>query len=322
MIHPSTSKQQPFERAFVAPAGRYWRSAHAASVVVLPDGGLLASWFAGSREGAPDAAIWASAYTAAEGWSAPRVIVDTPGHADGNSVLWLDAAGSIRLWYVTMYGRGWASCVVRERRSTDGGRTWSDDNVIREEWGWMVRNEPLLLDGRILMPMYDERDWSAFVLVSEDGGESWTQSEPVRADCGVIQPALAPLPDDRLLMFLRSRGGAVFRALSDDGLRWTAAEPTALPNPNSAVELIALRSGALLAVFNPTTRGRSPLRVALSDDGGERWPAFRDLETEQGEFSYPTAVEAPDGAVHVLYTHRRETIAHARFNETWVRGAS
>jgi predicted neuraminidase len=123
-------------------------------------------------------------------------------------------------------------------------------------------------------------------------------------------------------MFLRSRGGVIYRCLSlgSCGQVWSDPEPTALPNPNSAVELIRLGSGSLLAVFNPSRHYRSPLRVALSDDNGERWPTWRDLETGPGEFSYPTATQTDDGLIHVLYTHRRQTVTHAWFDERWVRG--
>lgn len=288
---------------------------------MLPGGALLASWFAGTREGAPDAAIW-SVEQAEGAWPAPRGLVSTPERADGNSVLWHDDAGVLRLWYVTMEGSGWATCPVKERRSSDDGGTWGPTRFIRREWGWMVRNEPVRWNGRLLMPMYDERDWSAFVLVSEDGGDTWTESDSLRAEAGIIQPAIAPLSDGRLLMFLRSRAGAIYRSFCEDGggLHWTEPQATSLPNPNSAVELIRLESGALLAVFNPTSRGRSPLRAALSDDDGESWEVFRDLETEPGEFSYPTAVQDEDGLIHVLYTWRRETISHACFDEEWVRG--
>ncbi len=311
-----------FLRRFIVEPGALWPSAHAASAVALPDGRLIASWFAGSREGAPDAAIWSSEFDGHD-WSQAGVLVDSPGCADGNSVLWLDGDGRLRLWYVTMQRKGWATCVVRERRSPDGGQSWSADRFIREEWGWMVRNEPLRWNGRTLMPMYDERDWSAFVLVSEDGGETWQQSNVLRARAGVIQPAIAPLGDAGLLMFLRSRGGSIYRSrcVAGSGLAWSEPEPAAFPNPNSAVELIALHHGALLAVFNASTHARTPLRVALSEDGGETWPAWRDLESGPGEYSYPTAVQTPDGFIHVLNTYKRETIAHATFDEAWVCGA-
>jgi predicted neuraminidase len=214
---------------------------------------------------------------------------------------------------------------VRERRSHDGGLTWSDAVDIRREWGWMVRNEPIVFGDCIIMPMYDERDWSSFVLASDDGGDAWRESERLRggrgtASRGTIQPAVAPA-NDGLVMLLRSRAGAVYRSRSVDGLAWSPPDWTDLPNPNSAVELIALRSGALLAVYNPTTHARTPLRVALSDDAGETWSAWRDLETAEGEYSYPTAIEDAHG-IHVLYTWRRRTIMHARIDEAWVRAGA
>jgi predicted neuraminidase len=309
-----------FKKHPIIEPGALWPSAHAANVALLPDGALMASWFAGSREGAPDVAIWGSRYERGA-WSPASVLVDTPGHSDGNSVLWLDAAGVLRIWYVTMEGRGWATCPVRERRSHDSGRTWSDDAYIRREWGWMVRNEPIVYGARLIMPMYDERDWSSFVLISDDGGDTWRESSRLRGGRGIIQPAVAPVAG-ALLMMLRSRAGAVYASRSDDGVSWTEPSETALPNPNSAVELIALRSGALLAVYNASDRARTPLRVALCDDGGNRWDVWRDLETEDGEFSYPTAVEDGD-CIHVLYTWRRRTVMHAMIDEDWIRaGAS
>lgn len=310
----------PFDRTLIP---NPWPSAHAASVVALPGGRLLASWFAGSHEGAPDVAIVTAAFDG-ERWSQPRAVVDTPGHPDGNSVLWVDPAGVLRIWYVTMEGRGWAMCPVRERRSHDGGETWSDAAYVRQKHGWMVRNEPLFHAGRVLMPMYDERDWTAFVLHSEDG-ETWTRSPKVyEKGTGLIQPAIAPTGDGRLLMLLRSTAGAVYaaRSLDETGTAWTAPQRTALPNPNSAVELIRLDSGALLCVCNPTARGRTPLRVALSDDDGVTWPRWRDIESEPGEYSYPAAMQAADGVVHLLYTHRRRAIAHAQLTEGWVRGGA
>jgi predicted neuraminidase len=308
----------PFDRTLIP---NPWPSAHAASVVALPGGRLLASWFAGSREGAPDVAIVIANFDG-ERWSEPRVAIDTPGRSDGNSVLWVDPAGVLRIWYVTMEGRGWATCPVRERRSHDGGETWPDAAYVREKHGWMVRNEPLRHAGRVLMPMYDERDWTAFVLQSGDG-EAWTRSPKVyEKGTGLIQPAIAPAGDGRLLMLLRSTAGAVYaaRSLDETGTAWTAPQRTPLPNPNSAVELIRLDSGTLLCVYNPTERGRTPLRTALSDDGGDTWPYWRDVESGPGEYSYPTAVQSADGAVHVLYTHQRR-IAHARLTEDWIRGA-
>ena len=175
------------------------------------------------------------------------------------------------------------------------------------------------------MPMYDERDWTSFMYVSDDGGETWTRSAKIfQKGTGMLQPAIVPVDEGRLLAFMRTTAGLVFSATSidDTGMAWREPSARALPNPNSAVELIRLSSGTLICVYNPTIEGRSPLRVALSDDSGATWPAWRDLETDAGEFSYPTALQTSDGVVHVLYTHRRTAIGHVRVDEGWVRGGA
>ena len=49
---------------------------HVASLSELPDGRLAATWYAGSREGAGDVAIYFSTRTPADTrWSLPRAIV-------------------------------------------------------------------------------------------------------------------------------------------------------------------------------------------------------------------------------------------------------
>ena len=77
---------------------------------------------------------------------------------------------------------------------------------------------------------------------------------------------------------------------------------------------MTLRNGRQLLVYNPTTKGRSPLNVAVSKDG-KQWQAALTLEDEPGkEFSYPAVIQTKDGLVHVTYTWRRERIKHVVVN--------
>ena len=85
--------------------------------------------------------------------------------------------------------------------------------------------------------------------------------------------------------------------------------------PNAAVELIKLRSGHLLFIYNHSMDERTPLRAVLSEDGGKTWPSagsgFRCRS-----FSYPTAIQTRDGKIQVTFTSdERTVIRRAVFGE-------
>jgi predicted neuraminidase len=68
----------------------------------------------------------------------------------------------------------------------------------------------------------------------------------------------------------------------------------------------------------------------LSEDEGATWKHKRPLEEfEKGQASasYPSVIQAADGAIHCTYSFTQKdvpgsTIKHARFNETWIRAGS
>ena len=84
---------------------------------------------------------------------------------------------------------------------------------------------------------------------------------------------------------------------------------TDLPNPNSGTDAVTLADGRQLLVYNPTTKGRTPLAVAISVDG-KAWKDALTLEDQPGEYSYPAVIQAADGKVHVTYTWKRTRIRH------------
>ena len=93
-----------------------------------------------------------------------------------------------------------------------------------------------------------------------------------------------------------------------------------LPNNNSGLDVARLpHSGTLVLVYNPTTKGRYPLRVGVSKDNGETWPIHIDLEVKPGkasrlqEFSYPAVIPWPasqeEEGVSITYTWNRQRVA-------------
>ena len=85
---------------------------------------------------------------------------------------------------------------------------------------------------------------------------------------------------------------------------------TTLPNPNSGIDAVTLKDGRAVVVYNHTTRGRSPLNVAISKDG-KVWQAALVLEDQPGEYSYPAVIQSGDGLVQITYTWKRQRIKHA-----------
>jgi Predicted neuraminidase (sialidase) len=91
-----------------------------------------------------------------------------------------------------------------------------------------------------------------------------------------------------------------------------------LPNPNSGTDAVTLKDGRHLLVYNHNTRtgsnnkGRSPLNVAVSDDG-RIWSAAVVLEDDPDApngFAYPAVIQTRDGLVHITYTWERKRIKH------------
>lgn len=156
----------------------------------------------------------------------------------------------------------------------------------------------------------------------------WTV-HPVDKSDYLVQPSVVrPVPQRQyLLAFFRDRRAEhIYSATSnDEAWSWTYPEKTDLPNNNAAIQAIMLSSGNIALVFNPITKGRNQIRIALSKDGYS-WPHYRDLEytpLEEGgdkevEYSYPSLVQTADGYIHVSYTYNRETIKYVRFKEDWI----
>ena len=300
---------------------------HASSVLVLPDGEVLCAWYAGSREGARDVKIYLSRRGAASGrWSVPTVIADTPNRSEGNPVLYLDDQGTLWLYFVTIHGLNWAWAKIKVQSSSDGGTTWSPARILGEpapRRGGMTRSHLLRLsDGLLLLPLYDERRWRSLFLVSDNNGQSWRRTGAIGTRPGNLQPSVVERPDGSLLALMRHHGqpGRIWKSVSaDQGQTWTPAELMDLPNPDAGIDLAQLPNGHLVLAFNNSSKRRTPLSVAISEDGGRTWPWIRDLETAPGEYSYPSLAVSTDGAIHLTYTWKRESIKYARMNEEWIR---
>jgi predicted neuraminidase len=290
-------------------------SAHASNIVELRNGDLMASWFGGSKEGAPDVAIWSSRRTAA-GWSAPAELAREPNIACYNPVIFYTRDG--RLWLYYKFGPHPSSWSAARRWSDDDGKTWSPIEHLPAGIYGPIRAKPLVMaDGTVVSGTSVESygSWACWIERSTDHGRSWTRIGPIQAPIyGLIQPSVVSRGGNRLQLYARSTLGKIYTATSDDaGLTWTPAHAIDVPNPNSGIDAVAISGGRTVLVYNNTTKGRTPLNLAVSKDG-EHFQMFRTLESEPGEYSYPALIQGRDGDLHITYTWDRKRIKYVRIS--------
>jgi len=293
---------------FIFPADRYFASCHASTLVSLGTDHFLAAWFAGTKEGNDDVAIWITQRDS-QGWAQPRLIAKVCDQPHWNPVLLTAADGLIHLFFKV--GRTIPRWQTWTMSSDDNGINWSEPReLVPGNFGGRgpVKNKPIILSNGIwLAPASLEKDkqWDAFVDRSEDNGKTWQATEIIPMDRteiigeGVIQPTLWESRPGHVHMLLRSSCGAICRSNSDNyGRTWSRIFKTDLPNNNSGIDLAQLHDGTLALAYNPVSGNwapRTPLSIALSTDNGRTWPRKLDIEIGPGGFSYPAIIPTDDG---------------------------
>ena len=144
-------------------------------------------------------------------------------------------------------------------------------------------------------------------------GTYWEKTGPLHnaLQVSAIQPTLLNWGLEGIQILCRTKQKEIVEFWSkDEGKTWSNPQFIGLPNPNSGLDAVKLRDGRALLVYNHTKQGRSPLNVAVTDNG-KQWSAALVLENDPGEYSYPAVIQSGDGMVHVTYTWRRTKIRHA-----------
>lgn len=299
-------------------------SCHASTIAETKQG-LVAAWFGGTRERDPDVGIWLSRDVAGK-WTPPfeaanGVVSPTNRYACWNPVLFQPRTGPLMLFYKV--GPSPATWWGMMMTSEDGGKTWSKSHRLPDGILGPIKDKPVqLADGDILSGSSDEShgrtihfEWSS------DLGKTWHATPPVPCDpdIGPIQPCILFHPGGRLQALGRTKTGKIFETWSsDNGRTWGKVALTSLPNPDSGIDAVTLKDGRQLLVYNHNTRtgshnkGRSPLNVALSNDG-KTWFAALTLEddpTAPNGFPYPAVIQTSDGLVRITYTWERKRIKY------------
>ncbi|GAB4024444.1 sialidase family protein [Spirosoma gilvum] len=302
---------------------------HAATIAQTPTG-LVSAWFGGTKERNPDVCIWVSRQEKGH-WLPPQnvangIVNDTLRYACWNPVLYQIPKGDLMLFYkVGPSPSKWWGLL---KTSSDGGRTWSAARKLPDGYIGPVKNKPVLLaNGNLICPTSTEGDgWKLHFEITPDFGKTWRKVGSINdgKSLNAIQPSILTYGNGKLQILARSRDRAIEESWSmDNGETWSPLAKTALPNNNSGTDAVTLKDGRQVLVYNHVlppgnlAKGpRTPLNLAVSNDG-KNWSAAVILEDSPiSQYSYPSVIQTSDGMIHVIYTWRRQKIKHAVIDPT------
>lgn len=311
----SQSSDAIISSQFIFPVGTY-PSSHSATIIALDNEEeeeeegryrLLASWFAGTEENAPDVAIYTSTYDSrTSSWqSIPDVAVSAFRPDDSSCAVISGGEGcKLRensLWnpvlvkenennHVALFYKAGKHPSIWEgyvKRSKDDGKTWEQqaEKLPRNIIG-PAKNKILEVNDRLwLAPSSREanakdgsRNWKLIVERSRDGGKSWDPEENVEVpfDGNAIQPSMW-------------RG--------DDGyLRMVARTATDYDEKGRRADQVKVKKQTFI-------RGKKYIIYSKSlDKEGEKWMKAKPTSLP-GPNSGIDAVKLRDGRVVIIYNH-------------------
>jgi len=284
---------------------------------------------------------WTKPALAADG-----VLSPTLRKACYNPVLYQMPNGPLYLFY--KIGNKVSDWVGYLKTSVDGGKTWSKAYQLPEGYLGPIKNKIVDVDGKAIAPSSTETGgWKVHFEIAEDGGKKIHIVGPIAAskallteDMGAmkadtkadnetgesikattvqaIQPSILKYKDGRLQILCRTRNGLIATSWSSDkGETWTPLELTNLPNNNSGTDAVTLQDGRQVLIYNAVAtppgekKGvRTPLNIAVSDNG-VNWKMIMTLEDSPvSQYSYPSIIQGKDGRIHVVYTWRRQRIKY------------
>ncbi|MGG1217521.1 sialidase family protein [Priestia endophytica] len=253
---------------------------HAANLLVLDNGDLLCTWFAGTQEGIPDIHIYMSRLKKGESsWSKAVKVSDDPTRSEQNPVLFKAPDEKVWLLYTAQKSGNQDTAIVRYRISEDNGHSFGPIKTLFDQEGTFIRQPIVVLDnGEWLLPVFychttkgrkwtGHRDTSA-VKISKDEGNTWEEYE-VPNSTGCVHMNIEKLDDGTLLALFRSRwADYIYSSYStDNGRTWSDPNPTELPNNNSSIQFTKLANGHLALVFNNmNAENCTERRASLYDD--------------------------------------------------------
>ena len=284
---------------------------HASSVTALPDGGLMAVWFAGSREGAADVQVRGARYdTETAEWGDELVLATRESTQNatqkyirklGNPVIALAPDNRLWLFYVSVSVGGWAGSAINAMYSDDLGKNWSPpQQLITTPFlniSTLVRNAPIFhQDGTIGLPVYHEflGKFAEYLYISPTGDV--IDKSRISRGKHSLQPTVVPMDESNAVAMLRYAGDTFHKVLAsrtkDAGQTWSEPYPLDPANPNSSLAAVATPNNGLLVALNDLKDGRFRLRLMGTDSSLDFWKPLINLDESPDPEGNPFSAEA------------------------------
>ncbi len=322
-------------------------AAHASNLLAMPVShrcAVVAFWFAGERESAPDVQIASSCFERARQLWTPATFVlnrhEISGKLGygirrlGNPVAWLDETGRIHLFVVATGPGGWAASRILHVRQTDvaadsANPVFNEPRVLPLAWSWnvshLVRGSPLALeDGGMVLPAYFELGVKYPLALRFDAAGELRGMTRISDRRAILQPTLLALNTGHWLALMRDNrieGKIAVAQTGDGGTTWRDLRDLNLANPDASISATTVGPWHFFLAHNSSLKSRKVLDLSESANGVD-WVRMQTLatgesfsdggKTKAAEFSYPATVWA-DSSLWVSYTENRTRIAWQRF---------
>ncbi len=248
---------------------------HGSSIVALPNGDFLVTWFQGSGErNADDVRIMGARLEKGKAeWSKPFLMADTPGIPDCNPVLFLNNKNKLFLVWIAVQGNRWEGSILRTRTTTDYNKSgapvweWQDNILIKpgDEFVEEIENQfnkmPELHHG-----------WAEYAPLYDDMIKEASKNQVLRSIGWMTRIKPLILSSGRIILPLYSDGYnlSICAISDDDGESWKPSKPIVGRGPIQPA-LAVRKNGDIVAYMRDS--GDAPARVhkSISKDNGESW---------------------------------------------------
>ncbi|STP12276.1 BNR/Asp-box repeat-containing protein [Helicobacter mustelae] len=323
-------------------------SAHSSTITPIRDNSLLVAFFAGSREGAADVAIYGSILESAysKKWQQPFKILDRFMLMQdsreyiaklGNPVLYT-LGDTLHLFVVGVSIGGWATSKIYHYSADNKGAipTFVFQKALHLSpflnISNLVRTRPVEItlstqEKGFILPIYHELATKYPInLVFDARGNLLMTSQPNHLN-GLLQPSLTSISQTSCMLAYRANKKAkniLYTQTCDNNLKYGPLTPTNLKNYDNSLNLFALNKQVYLLHNTPlhnSNRGKLTLSKMQSPEVFEKLFDIDSTPTQKGEVSYPTAWMDPHGILHVTYTFDRKFIRYVRIDMDALEGA-